>query len=48
MTKKLGIKSHFLADLVDSVEAIYGSFYNELTEKKILSKGIEHRRRKVF
>ncbi|MBB6207933.1 alanine--tRNA ligase [Borreliella lanei] len=32
--KKLGIKSHFLADLVDSVETIYGSFYNELTEKK--------------
>ncbi|WKC79631.1 alanine--tRNA ligase [Borreliella tanukii] len=32
--KKLGIKSHFLADLVDSVETIYGSFYSELTEKK--------------
>ncbi|WPM06080.1 alanine--tRNA ligase [Borreliella sinica] len=32
--KKLGIKSYFLADLVDSVEAIYRSFYNELTEKK--------------
>ncbi|WNY65692.1 alanine--tRNA ligase [Borreliella andersonii] len=32
--KKLGIKSHFLADLVDSVEAIYRSFYNEITEKK--------------
>ncbi|QFI14359.1 alanine--tRNA ligase [Borrelia sp. CA_690] len=32
--KKLGIKSHFLSDLVDSVETIYRSFYNELTEKK--------------
>ncbi|APS98437.1 alanine--tRNA ligase [Borreliella mayonii] len=32
--KKLGIKSYFLADIVDSVETIYRSFYNELTEKK--------------
>ncbi|WP_445435859.1 alanine--tRNA ligase [Candidatus Borreliella tachyglossi] len=32
--KKLGIESHFLADLVDSVEEIYKSFYKELTEKK--------------
>ncbi|AYE36108.1 alanine--tRNA ligase [Borrelia turcica IST7] len=32
--KKLGIESHFLADLVDSVEEIYKSFYKELTDKK--------------
>lgn len=32
--KKLGMEFHFLADLVDSVEEIYKSFYKELTEKK--------------
>ncbi|UER67413.1 alanine--tRNA ligase [Borrelia sp. BU AG58] len=32
--KKIGIESHFLADLVDSVEGIYKSFYKEITEKK--------------
>ncbi|AHH13717.1 alanine--tRNA ligase [Borrelia hermsii] len=32
--KKLGMESYVLADLVDSVEEIYKSFYKELTEKK--------------
>ena len=32
--KKLGIESHFLANLVDSVEQIYKFFYKEITEKK--------------
>ncbi|QMU99023.1 alanine--tRNA ligase [Borrelia sp. A-FGy1] len=36
--KKIGIESHFLADLVDSVDGIYKSFYKELTEKKCFIK----------
>ncbi|WKC57796.1 alanine--tRNA ligase [Borrelia sp. P9F1] len=47
--KKLEIESHFLANLVDSVEEIYKSFYKEITEKKDFIKNeLEKEEEKFF